>query len=202
ALPPRLAAGLAFAPALPEPAAAALRGAPGWMAAQAKLVAVYPAPFWRAAGLSGDAISHRGPLAEIHDASPLAASPGALFGFLGVPPQARAADPEALKSACLAQLARLFGPEAAAPDAVLFKDWAADPATAAPRDLSEPPRHPPGGLPPLSGPWSGRLRFAGSEHADPASGAAPGYVEGALAAGEAAADAAAAALAPGGPARP
>ncbi|MEM1314145.1 MAG: FAD-dependent oxidoreductase, partial [Pseudomonadota bacterium] len=47
ALPPRLAAGLAFAPALPEPAAAALRGAPGWMAAQAKLVAVYPAPFWR-----------------------------------------------------------------------------------------------------------------------------------------------------------
>ncbi|HKL70984.1 MAG TPA: amine oxidase, partial [Salibaculum sp.] len=38
---------------------------PSWLAGQAKLVAAYPAPFWRAEVLNGDAISHRGPLAEI-----------------------------------------------------------------------------------------------------------------------------------------
>ncbi len=38
------------------------------MAGHAKVVALYERPFWREQGLSGDAISHCGTLAEIHDA--------------------------------------------------------------------------------------------------------------------------------------
>ena len=83
ALPPRLAAAsITFAP---DPGSAALhtmRTIPTWMAGHAKIIAVYEQPFWRAAGLSGDGISHRGPLAEVHDASPASGSEGALFGFV------------------------------------------------------------------------------------------------------------------------
>jgi hypothetical protein len=71
ALPPRLAAGLG----------AAVTAVPTRIAVQAKLVATYPAAFWRAERLNGDAISHGGPLAETHEASPADAGTGALFGF-------------------------------------------------------------------------------------------------------------------------
>ena len=164
ALPPRLAAGLGVD--VPD--------MPTWMAGQAKLVATYAAPFWRAQGLNGDAISHRGPLAEIHDASPAEGASGALFGFAH-PGAARA---PGFRDAALAQLGRLFGPEAATPDAVLVKDWSTDPATATPADHVPPAGHPAyRALPP-----AGRVVFAGSEAA-PADG---GFLEGALAAAEAA----------------
>ena len=107
---------------------------PTWMAGQAKLVATYPAPFWRAEGLNGDAISHRGPLAEIHDASPADAGTGVLFGFAH-PGAARQPD---FQDAALDQLGRLFGPEAATPDEVIVKDWSTDLATATPADQTLP----------------------------------------------------------------
>ncbi|MEO0680445.1 MAG: FAD-dependent oxidoreductase [Pseudomonadota bacterium] len=191
ALPPRLAATLHAAPDWSAPTRDALADAPGWMAAQAKLVAVYDAPFWRDAGLNGDAVSHRGPLVEIHDASPRDGAGGALFGFLGGPPAARAGRADALRAAALDQLVRLFGPRAGRPQALLLQDWAADPLTAAPRDRDEAPRPPPGGAPSPDAPWAGRLIFAGAEHDD----AFPGYVEGAIRAGEAAAQVAARAAA-------
>ena len=68
ALPPRVAARLRFEPALPLAVIRCLEAIPTWMAGHAKFVAVYNRPFWRDAGLSGDAISRRGPLVEIHDA--------------------------------------------------------------------------------------------------------------------------------------
>ena len=176
ALPPRLAAGLAFAPALPDAARRALADMPTWMAGQAKAVAVYDRPFWREAGLSGDAISHRGPMVEIHDASPMDGSSFALFGFLGVPPEARA-DPVRLEQALRDQLQRLFGPQAGTPLALHLKDWAADPFTATPADRQPMPAHPAYGPPAiLDGLWDGRLIFGGSELA-PRFG---GYLEGAL----------------------
>jgi monoamine oxidase len=71
AAPPRVLAARVELPAeIGAGARAAMRATPTWMAGQAKVVAVYDRPFWRAAGLSGDAISRRGPLMEIHDASP------------------------------------------------------------------------------------------------------------------------------------
>ncbi|MDG1118408.1 MAG: FAD-dependent oxidoreductase [Flavimaricola sp.] len=164
ALPPRLAAGLGVA--VPD--------VPTWMAGQAKLVASYPTPFWRDEGLNGDAISHRGPLAEIHDASPSGAETGALFGFI-LPGATRA--PE-FRDAAIAQLVRLFGPRAAKPDEVLIKDWSTDPATAVTADRTPPSGHP--NYRPLQ--QTSRLIFAGTEAA-PEDG---GFLEGALAAAEAA----------------
>jgi monoamine oxidase len=144
------------------------------MAGHAKLVATYPTAFWRAMRLNGDAISHRGPLSEIHDASPVGAEVGALFGFAHV----GAARQPGFQDAAIAQLARLFGHGAETPDSVMIKDWSTDPATATHADRTPPQGHPTyRGLLPTT-----RLIFAGTE-ASPEDG---GFLEGALAAAEAA----------------
>ncbi|MEM0942657.1 MAG: FAD-dependent oxidoreductase [Pseudomonadota bacterium] len=182
AMPPRIVAGLEFAPALPERTMQTMAAVPTWMAGQAKAVAVYDTPFWREQGLSGDAMSRRGPMVEMHDASPAEGGPYAIFGFLGVPAAARA-DEEALRRAIAAQLGRLFGDRAATPRALLLKDWAFDPLTATRADAAPQGSHPSYGLPgALRGLWDGRLIFAGTEVA-PTFG---GFLEGALEAAEAA----------------
>lgn len=164
AMPPRLVADLGVA--VPD--------APTWMAGHAKMVATYPTAFWRENGLNGDAISHCGPLAEIHDASPFDAKVGALFGFAHV----GAARQPGFRDAAIAQLARLFGQDAATPDDVFVKDWSVDPATATKADLTPPSEHPNYiALPPTR-----RVIFAGTEMS-PDNG---GFLEGALATAEAA----------------
>ena len=184
ALPPRVAAGLVYKPALPAGALAAMRRVPTWMAGQAKLVAVYGAPFWRDAGLSGDAMSRRGPLVEIHDACDPAGGGAALFGFVGVPPDARAGHSDAIEAAATAQLTRLFGPGASEPRAVFLEDWAEAPGTATPADRAPLSSHPAYGPPrELEGIWDGRLILASTETA-PADG---GFLEGALSSAERAA---------------
>lgn len=175
-LPPRLAAGLVggLTEGLTGGLGVAVPDVPTWMAGQAKLVAIYPSAFWRSAHLNGDAISHRGPLVEVHDASPNDAATGALFGFA----RHGAASLPDFTTDALAQLARLFGPDAATPTQVIVKDWSIDPATATLADtipLTSHPVYRP--LPPLD-----RVIFAGSEAA-PEDG---GFLEGALAAAEAA----------------
>lgn len=180
ALPPRIAADIAFSPALPANATQAMTGIATWMAGQAKAVAVYDTPFWRGQGLSGDAMSRKGPMVEIHDASPLEGGPYALFGFIGVPPQGRG-DEELLRQHLKAQLIRLFGPEAAEPEQLYFKDWAFDPYTATDADKAPLYAHPTYGLPhAMTNLWNEKLHFAGTEVA-PAFG---GYIEGALEAAE------------------
>lgn len=182
ALPPRLMATLAFTPALPAGAMAAMQSVPTWMAGQAKAVAMYDNPFWRTAGLSGDAMSRRGPMVEIHDASPARGGPYALFGFIGVPPKARA-DQTALADAIRAQLVRLFGYEAGTPTALHIMDWAAQAHTATPADYAPLTAHPAYGLPgALRDLWQGRLICAGTETA----ATFGGFIEGALEAAEAA----------------
>lgn len=180
-IPPRLAAAqVDFSRALSDAVLAEMRDVPTWMAGHAKVVALYPTPFWRANGQSGDAISHLGPLAEIHDASPNDASAGALFGFVATPAPARR-DAAALKQAAVQQLTQLFGAQAATPDAVLLQDWAQDPMTATQDDHDPPTSHPAYGTPrALVGLWDNRLHFASSEM-----GASfGGFLEGALEAGE------------------
>ena len=184
ALPPRLASRLNFTPSLEPNLLAALRDIPTWMAGHAKFVAVYDTPFWREHGLSGDAMSRRGPLAEIHDASGVHGSPAALFGFVGVPAAVREHHRDSLEAAALEQLARIFGPAAEQPMDTMLKDWAFDPATATHGDLSPPVTHPDYRMPgSLEGLWEDRLIFAVSELA-PEMG---GYMEGALVAAERAA---------------
>ncbi|MGB3407346.1 MAG: FAD-dependent oxidoreductase [Jannaschia sp.] len=181
AVPPRLVPGLAFTPPLPQAALRALADVPTWMAGHAKAVAVYDRAFWRTAGLSGDALSRRGPLVELHDASgPDGGAPHAIFGFLGIPPGHRR-DERHLRDAVLAQLQRLFGPEAAQPVALHLRDWAFDPLTATPRDHVPPASHPTyGPLPETL--WEGDVILGGTEVA----AGFGGFVEGALEAAEAA----------------
>lgn len=181
ALPPRVAARLLFAPALPADVIRALEAIPTWMAGHAKFAALYQRPFWREAGLSGDAISRLGPLAEIHDASGPDGRPAALFGFLGLPAALRAGQAARIEADALGQLGRIFGAEALTPLATGFRDWAFEPETATDLDHVPPNGHPAYGLPPvLRGLWDNRLHFASTETA-PDMG---GLIEGALAAAE------------------
>jgi monoamine oxidase len=178
ALPPRIAATLRFRPA-PEPdTLRQLEAIPTWMAGHAKFVAVYDAPFWRKEGLSGDAMSRRGPLAEIHDASGPEGAPAALFGFVGVPAPQRRGREDDLRAAALRQLSRIFGSEAAVPVTTALMDWAVQPETATDADATLPVGHPSYGLPPsLTETWDGRLHFAATETASDMGG----LMEGALA---------------------
>jgi monoamine oxidase len=180
ALPPRVAAEITFTPKLPAPTLKAMQGIATWMAGQAKAVAVYDTPFWRAAGLSGDATSRVGPMVEVHDASPFEDGPYALFGFIGVPPQGRQ-DTEILRKHVLAQFGRLFGDAALNPSQLFIKDWAFDPHTSTKADLEPLYAHPTYGLPnAMADLWDSAIQFAGTEVASEFGG----YIEGALEAAE------------------
>ncbi|MFK7988227.1 MAG: flavin monoamine oxidase family protein [Sandaracinaceae bacterium] len=175
ALPPRLASALNYEP--PLLGTGAMHAIPTWMAGQAKVLAFYPRPFWREAGLSGDAASQRGPLAEIHDASPRSGGPYALFGFVGRADR----EPDRLLEDARQQLVRMFGPDAADPSEMRLADWAREGFTSSPADRAPLRAHPQYGLPPsLRDLWEGRLVLASSECSE----AFGGYLEGALVAAE------------------
>ncbi|MDZ7632200.1 MAG: FAD-dependent oxidoreductase [Gemmatimonadaceae bacterium] len=182
ALPLRLVANrITFDPPLPAPLVQLMQMTPTWMAPHAKLLAVYPTPFWRAAGFSGMVSSFVGPMQEIHDASPEQGL-GALFGFVGLGAGARAALGEAtLRERGIAQLVRLFGAAAESPLNIYLKDWATDADTTTPADL-EPAMSPhgPGGALLSELQWEGHLALAGAESSD----SHPGYLEGAVCAAE------------------
>lgn len=177
ALPPRIASKLSFAPALSAQTIKAAQNIPTWMAGHAKAVATYATPFWKEQGLSGDAMSRRGPLVEIHDASPAEGGPYALFGFVGTPANHRKGNAEALKEAIAIQLGLLFGEAAAQPETVMLHDWACDPHTAMELDQAPLNRHPVYGRPnALEKLWQGRLHFGSTEMGTQYGG----FLEGAL----------------------
>ena len=181
ALPPRVAAGLEFDPYLTQRQINAMQEIPTWMAGHAKFFAVYEDPFWRRAGLSGDAFSRHGPLAEIHDASAQAGTPAALFGFLGVSASVRESNRDAIIDAALEQLVRIFGAPARNPVKTYLQDWAQDPFTATVQDQTPPMHHPDYGMPSaLASIWDGKLQMCSTEVA-PEMG---GFLEGALAVAE------------------
>lgn len=182
ALPPRVAAAtIAFWPELPRPALDAMRAIPTWMAGQAKIIAVYDAPHWRRAGLSGDAMSQQGPMVEIHDASVIDGGPYALFGFVGVPPDLRARHHDEVITLALTQLQALFGPAMAKPVSIRMKDWAQVPQITTDLDHLPAGHHPAYGLPvALRDLWGGAVMFGSTETAHDFGG----YLEGALEASE------------------
>ena len=181
ALPPRLLeTTITFAPALDAATARRWRDTPTWMAPHAKFFAIYDRPFWREAGLSGTAQSRVGPLVEIHDAT-TASGQAALFGFVGIPAERRAAiGREALVKASLQQLAQLFGPEATTPCGILLKDWAADSLTATADDRLVGAHPSPDRQPWVGESWRKFISLAGSE----TSRSDPGYLAGAVEAAE------------------
>jgi monoamine oxidase len=179
AIPPRLVEhSIVFEPALSQLQYESMRRIPTWMAAHAKIIAVYASPFWRAKGLSGDAMSRRGPLAEIHDASPASGNAGALFGFVGLQSSQRVGKMQALETSTISQLTAIFGPEAADPMDVLVKDWAQEAFTATPNDLSGSASHPTYGISPeLAHLWDGTLVLGSTEVADVNGGLLEGALE-------------------------
>lgn len=178
AMPPRLVAGLTLEPLLPDAARETLAATPTWMAGHAKFFAVYEEPFWRTAGLCGSAISRRGPLAEIHDASPANAPPYCLFGFLGLAAADRAhLGNEEISRRAITQLITLFGEAAGRPKAAYFQDWSSRPLTAGPADQHPQTRHFEYGLDVDPGAaWTGKLELISTE-SSPVNG---GLIEGAL----------------------
>ncbi len=176
ALPHRLIANIQFGPPLPRELLNALRTTPTWMAGHAKFVARYATPFWRRAGLSGQAFSRVGPLWEIHDASPKDTSCGALMAFLD-----GGADATRMTKLAIAQLVRLFGDDAGTPLATYKKDWRSDAWTATQADHEPCTVHPAYGLPAGAAQLlGGRLLLSGTESAR----AYGGYMEGAIEASE------------------
>lgn len=182
AVPPRLAAGLDYTPALPKRALEVLATTPTWMGGHAKFFAVYETPFWRRRGLCGSAISWRGPLAEIHDVSPQRTPTqlGSLFGFVRMDAAGHAKlGRDTIIRHATDQLGHLFGDQAREPKAVHLQDWSFEPLTAAHADRVPLTRHPDYGLDPPLGPWQGKLAFISTE----TSFEHGGLIEGALAAG-------------------
>lgn len=178
AMPPRLfIETVECSPPLPSDVVRQWQQTPTWMAPHAKFVAVYPTPFWRQDGLSGQARSALGPMAEIHDAS-TPSGPAGLFGFLGVDATARQqVDARQLRMLCQRQLVRLFGPQAAEPITTCFKDWAKDPLTATDSDWHAGPHHTKTPWQRAAGaPWADHLIGIGSEW----STNYPAYLAGAL----------------------
>jgi monoamine oxidase len=163
ALPPRLLqASVDFTPGLPPDTSALWRETPTWMSSHAKFFALYGRPFWLEAGYSGTAQSMVGPMLEIHDATTRSGH-AALFGFLGVGAAERLKIGEQrLIEACLAQFGRIFGQDAQAPTATLYKDWATDPLTATPDDRTST-GHPASAPAWVRDPWAARLVLAAGE---------------------------------------
>jgi monoamine oxidase len=158
-----------------------------------KVNVVYPEPFWRAAGLSGQANSDRRPLGTVFDNTPPRGTPGVLVGFL----EGRHADaagrldPAERHRAVLEDLAGYFGPAARRSVAVVERDWAAEEYTrgcygafTAPLTLT---RFGPALRAPI-----GPLHWAGTETATRWTG----YIDGAVESGQRAAREVAAALHP------
>ena len=124
AIPPVLAAQIEFRPGLPSARAQLLQRYPA--GALIKAEAIYPTPFWRSSGLSGQAVTDVGPSTTTFDNSPPDGRPGVLFGFIGGR-NARvwgARSASARRRAVLGQFATLFGPRARTPSDYVEADWA------------------------------------------------------------------------------
>jgi monoamine oxidase len=182
ALPPALAGRISYDPPLPGYRdQLTQRMAQGTVI---KCMAIYPAPFWRADGLTGQAASDVGPVRVTFDNSPPDAEPGVLLGFLEGR-QARALGrrtPEERRDAVVGCFTRLFGPHAASPERYVERVWADEEWTRGCYGCAMP-----------TGAWTefgpalrapiGPLHWAGAETATVWSG----YMDGAVSSGERAA---------------
>jgi monoamine oxidase len=181
ALPPRVAlAHINFEPLFSEGRLHQLNEVATWMAGHAKIACVYEQPFWQQQGFSGDVISHRGPLQEIHDASSVDGNINALFGFMGVQAVHRRNRQDEMKQMAITQLARIFGKQALKPKQVYLQDWAMETYTSTRLDQEIQRFHPANNIGNVQEKsWENNLIWSGSEAAD-YSQQNNGFLEGAL----------------------
>lgn len=126
ALPPTLAGRIEYRPALPAPRDQLTQRFP--LSSIGKAVAVYPTPFWRAAGLSGQVASDSGTSRSTFDNSPPSGAYGELLGFLDGD-QMREVEEKSdaeLRSLILADFVNYFGPMAANPTDFVLRRWDAE----------------------------------------------------------------------------
>jgi len=181
-VPKAVTAVLRFHPALPPAYGQYLQRQPSGSAV--KIQAVYETPFWRDDALSGAVVSDTGPIEVVYDNSPPDGRRGVLVGF-AEGNQGRALfrlSDAARKTAVLGSLARYFGPRAQTTMHYADMVWAREPYTGGAYGSFNPP----GVLTSLgaavAGPV-GNIHFAGADY----SPEWPGYMEGAIRSGEAAA---------------
>ena len=183
AVPPALAARIDYEPLLPALRDQLTQRAP--MGSYAKVDAVYDSPFWRAEGLTGQAVSVNGPVRVTFDSTPNEGSPGVLLGFIGGTDARRwyGLPAEQRRKAVLDNLVNYFGEKARNPLQYIENAWA---------DERFSRGDPVAGLPPgvlldfgtaLRAPV-GRVHWAGTETSD----FWVGYMDGAVRSGERAAE--------------
>ncbi|HJR90213.1 MAG TPA: flavin monoamine oxidase family protein [Aeromicrobium sp.] len=183
AVPPTLAGRLQYEPLLPAWRDQLTQKTPAGTVI--KTFAAYPTPFWRDAGLNGQAISERGPVKVTFDVSPPEADVGVLLGFVeaGDARRWQRLGPDERRREVLECFVRYFGTEAANPTSYLEKDWSAEEFSRGCYGAHFAP-----------GVWTsygsvlrepvGRLHWAGAEYAVEWNG----YMEGAVRSGRATAD--------------
>ncbi|GAA5007138.1 FAD-dependent oxidoreductase [Streptomyces siamensis] len=123
ALPPPLAARIAYDPLLPADRDQLCQRLP--MGSIGKAIAVYDTPFWRADGLNGQVVSDTGTVRSTFDNSPPDASYGALMGFIEAD-EMRASDSatvDEVKAAVLKDYAVYFGDKAKSPTSFVLQRW-------------------------------------------------------------------------------
>lgn len=126
-VPPPLASQISYSPVLPERQARLLASLP--MGSTVKFHAVYQRAFWRERGLCGQAWTAQGTVCLTYDNSPDDGTGRGILVGLVVADEARRLgrlDPAQQEQEILASLGSLFGPDAAAPGALVIKDWAAE----------------------------------------------------------------------------
>ena len=182
AAPPPTVLDIGFHPGLPADRLELLRSLR--MGKLMKCDAIYPTPFWRAAGLTGFGISDHGAARAVFDNTPPSGGPGVLLAFVGgsawrtygtIPKDQR-------RAAVLQGFADMFGEQALHPTDYLEYDWTQEQWTrGGPTAIHGPNAlvlHGPAVRRPV-----GRVHWAGTETATYWSG----YMDGAVSSGQRAA---------------
>jgi monoamine oxidase len=145
---------------------------------------IYPTPWWRDKGLSGQLVVAEGPAGITYDNTPESGAPGVILGFVGgsAAKRFRLLDQAGRKQAFVDELAATLGDEARGDSGYFDMDWTAEPCTLGCPTGSMPP-----GVMSRFGaqirPPVGRIHWAGTETSD----FWAGYMDGAVRSGERAA---------------
>ncbi|MEI2819020.1 MAG: flavin monoamine oxidase family protein [Marmoricola sp.] len=178
-IPPTLAGRIDYDPVLPSWRDQLTQKVPA--GAVCKVFASYERPFWREAGLNGQAASDVGPVKVTFDVSPPGGEVGVLLGFIEggeARRWVRLSDQERRRT-YLECMVRYFGAQAATPISYVEKDWSAEEFSRGCYGAHFAP-----------GVWTaygealrpsiGRIHWAGAEYAHEWNG----YMEGAVRSGE------------------
>lgn len=154
AVPPPQRLALQFDPPLPAAHRALLQRSP--MGCMIKVLTVYERPFWREQGLNGLGIGDRPALELTADSGPPQGQPAVLASFVAGERAIRlgALSPAQRRRLILDDLVAYWGPQAAAPLALIEQDWTAEPFSAGAFTSFLTP-----------GTWTGAMRAAAVEEA-------------------------------------